>query len=72
MVHSFYCKRCGESKSFDTKEERNKYKERHRPKVSAPVTFGTISLHKTFRAYACDFVPIINNGISILRRRSAF
>jgi hypothetical protein len=61
MRYYFFCKRCGESKGFDNKQDRDDYKDRHRPKHP---------MIKKLRMYACSFVQIPRKGGFILRRSS--
>jgi hypothetical protein len=62
MRYHYFCKRCGESKSFDSKKERDSFKEQHRPKN--PMLKGV-------RMYACSLVQRRHKGGFILRRSSA-
>jgi hypothetical protein len=61
MRYHFFCKRCGESKSFDSKKERDGFKDQHRPKH--PIIKGA-------RMYACSMATIPHKGGFILRRSS--
>jgi hypothetical protein len=61
MRYHFFCKRCGEGKSFDSKKERDDYKDQHRPKHP---------MIKKMRMYACSLVRIPHKGGFILRRSS--
>ena len=45
--YNYFCKKCGHSEDFNTKEERNEFKKKHRP-IMRHLLAGS------FRAYNCD------------------
>lgn len=49
-LYSFYCKRCGDARHFDTKLKRNDYRENHRPWDGKP--------RWSERLYACKLEPV--------------
>jgi hypothetical protein len=61
VTYNYFCKRCGLSKDFDSKEGRAAFKEEHKPKSPSYVL-------TRLRFYACQLQAREENGIVIYRR----
>lgn len=63
--YNYFCKRCGHSEDFNTKEERNEFKNKHRPKVKMPLGHAV----STVKMYNCDMELSPNTKGELVFRR---